>query len=90
MGRVDIEALLDRVDINEIIDKVDIDGLVERTEIGSLIVRSTSGVATEALDAVRSTVRWASTRRSLASSTASFGARPVRSVRDCPRPTRPA
>ena len=53
MGRIDIEAMLDRVDMNEIIQKVDIDGLVERTEIGSLIVRSTSGVATEALDAVR-------------------------------------
>ena len=53
IGRVDIEAMLDRVDMNEIIQKVDIDGLVERTEIGSLIVRSTSGVATEALDAVR-------------------------------------
>ena len=45
--------MLDRVDMNEIIEKVDIDGLVERTEIGSLIVRSTSGVATEALDAAR-------------------------------------
>jgi len=54
IGRVDIEAVLDRVDMNEIIQKVDIDGLVERTEIGSLVVRSTSGVATEALDAVRS------------------------------------
>ena len=54
MARVDIEGMLDRVDMNEIIQKVDIDGLVERTEIGSLIVRSTSGVATEALDAVRS------------------------------------
>ncbi len=53
MGRIDIEAMLERVDMNEIIEKVDIDGLVERTEIGSLIVRSTSGVATEALDAVR-------------------------------------
>jgi hypothetical protein len=52
--RVDIEAVLDRVDLNEIMEKVDIDGIVERTEIGSLVVRSTSGVATEALDAVRS------------------------------------
>ncbi len=54
VGRVDVEAILDRVDINEIVDKIDIDGIVERTEIGSLVVRSTSGMATEALDAVRS------------------------------------
>jgi hypothetical protein len=54
IGRVDVEAILDRVDINEIVNKVDIDGIVERTEIGSLVVRSTSGMATEALDAVRS------------------------------------
>jgi hypothetical protein len=54
ISRVDIEAVLDRVDINDLMGKVDIDGIVERTEIGSLVVRSTSGVATEALDAVRS------------------------------------
>jgi hypothetical protein len=52
--RVDIEAVLDRVDLNAVMEKIDIDGIVERTEIGSLVVRSTSGVATEALDAVRS------------------------------------
>jgi hypothetical protein len=54
VARVDIEAVLERVDVNELMSKVDIDGIVERTEVGSLIVRSTSGVATEALDAVRS------------------------------------
>jgi hypothetical protein len=54
IGRVDVEALLDRIDMNEIVEKIDIDGIVERTEIGSLVVRSTSGVATVALDAVRS------------------------------------
>jgi hypothetical protein len=54
MGRVDIEALLNRVDINKMMETIDVDGIVERTEIGSLVVRSTSGVATEALDAVRS------------------------------------
>jgi hypothetical protein len=52
--RVDIEAVIDRVDLNAVMEKIDIDGIVERTEIGSLVVRSTSGVATEALDAVRS------------------------------------
>jgi hypothetical protein len=54
MARVDIEAMLGRVDINQMMETIDIDGIVERTELGSLVVRSTSGVATEALDAVRS------------------------------------
>ncbi len=54
MGRVDVEALLNRIDINQVMEQVDLDGIVERTEIGSLVVRSTSGVATQALDGVRS------------------------------------
>jgi hypothetical protein len=54
VGRVDVEALIERVDVNELMEQVDVDGIVERTELGSLVVRSTSGVATEALDAVRS------------------------------------
>jgi len=54
VGRVDVEAILARVDVNELVNQVDIDGIVERTEIGSLVIRSTSGMAAEALDAVRS------------------------------------
>jgi hypothetical protein len=54
VSRIDVEAVLDRIDLNELMSKIDIDDIVERTEIGSLVVRSTSGVATEALDAVRS------------------------------------
>ena len=53
LNRVDINAMLERVDLNELMNKVDIDDLVARTEMGSLIVQSTSGVASEALDAVR-------------------------------------
>jgi hypothetical protein len=54
MSRVDVEALLGRIDINQLVDQVDLDGIVERTEIGSLVVRSTSGIASEVLDTVRS------------------------------------
>jgi hypothetical protein len=54
ISRVDVAAIIDRVDLNELVSKIDIDDVVERTEIGSLVVRSTSGVATEALDSVRS------------------------------------
>ena len=33
--------------------QVDIDGIVEQTEIGTIVARSTSGFASEALDAAR-------------------------------------
>jgi len=52
--RVDIDALLTRVDVNGIVDRMDIDSLVQNTELGGLIAKSTSGVASSALDAVRS------------------------------------
>jgi hypothetical protein len=52
--RVDVERLVEQVDVQKIIDRVDIDALVEHTEIGTIIAKSTSGVASEALDLVRS------------------------------------
>jgi hypothetical protein len=63
LERVDINALVERVDMNqlienvdfeEILDKIDIDALIEHTEIGTIVAKSTSGVATEVLDVVRS------------------------------------
>jgi hypothetical protein len=51
--RVDVEKLVEGVDVQKIIDRIDIDALVEHTELGTIIARSTSGVASEALDAVR-------------------------------------
>ena len=54
VSRVDVEAIIDRVDIDGIISRVDIDSLVEKTELGTIIAHSTSGVASEALDLVRS------------------------------------
>jgi hypothetical protein len=54
MQNVDLNSLMDNVDIAALLEKVDIDSIMARTEMGSLIVRSTSGVAGEALDVVRS------------------------------------
>lgn len=53
IDRVDIQHILDKLDLNEVIARVDVDSLLRETELGAIIARSTSGVATEALDAVR-------------------------------------
>jgi hypothetical protein len=53
IDRVDIQHILDKLDLNEVIARVDVDSLLKETELGAIIARSTSGVATEALDAVR-------------------------------------
>ena len=53
MSRVDVNALLDRIDLNALMARVDVDALVQRTEIGGIIARSTTGLAGDALDAVR-------------------------------------
>lgn len=53
VARVDIDAILDRIDLNAVIDRVDIDKLLQETEMGAIIASSTTGVASEALDAVR-------------------------------------
>lgn len=54
LAQVDMNALLAQVDLDALMESIDLDGLLARTEMGSLIVRSTSGVASEALDVVRS------------------------------------
>jgi hypothetical protein len=46
--------VLAAVDVNALVQRIDTDALVANTELGSLVARSTSGVASEALDAVRS------------------------------------
>ena len=45
---------MDRVDVNEIVERVDVEALVEQTDLGAVIAASTSGIAGEMLDAVRS------------------------------------
>ncbi len=54
LGSVDLNALLSGIDINALMDRLDMDALVANTELGGIIARSTSGVASEALDVVRS------------------------------------
>ncbi len=52
--RIDIDALVGRIDVNEVVQRVDVDAVVEETAMGSIVARSTSGFASEALDAARS------------------------------------
>ena len=52
--RVDVDRIVSRVDVNAIVQRVDIDSLMTETELGSIIAQSTSGVASQALDSVRS------------------------------------
>jgi len=42
------------VDVNAVVQRVDIDAIVEETELGTIVAKSTTGFATEAVDAARS------------------------------------
>ena len=54
LSRVDLNALLENVDLNALIARIDVEALVEQTDFGEIIAKQTSGVASNALDAVRS------------------------------------
>ena len=54
IGKLDLDALLAELDMNAVVERIDVDALVANTEMGGIIARSTSGIASEALDAVRS------------------------------------
>ena len=54
LDRVDVRALLDRADLNDLLRRVDMDALVRETDLGAVMARSSGGIATEALDAIRS------------------------------------
>jgi hypothetical protein len=54
LDRVDLDRLLGLVDVNVVVARIDIDALVEQTDLGAVIARSSSGVASDALDVVRS------------------------------------
>jgi hypothetical protein len=54
LEEVDVDAVLDRIDINDVVARIDMEKLVEQTDLGAIIARSTGGIATEALDTVRS------------------------------------
>ncbi len=53
VDRIDVGAIVDRVDVNEVVQRVDVDSVVEKTELGTIVARSTTGFASEALDAAR-------------------------------------
>jgi hypothetical protein len=54
LDRVDVNELLERVDLNSVAARIDVDALAEQTDLGAVIARSSSSVASDALDAVRS------------------------------------
>lgn len=54
LDQVDIDRLLERVDVNSIATSIDVDALVEQTDLGSVIARSSSSIASNAIDVVRS------------------------------------
>ena len=54
LDRIDLDRLLERIDLNDIVKRIDVDALVEQTDLGAIIAASSSGVASDVLDAVRS------------------------------------
>ena len=42
------------MDLNDLVRRIDFDALVEQTDLGAVIAASSGGVASEALDVVRS------------------------------------
>ena len=54
LDRIDLDGLVGRMDLNSIVQRIDVDALVEQTDLGAVIARSSSGVASDALDLVRS------------------------------------
>jgi hypothetical protein len=54
LDRIDLDRLVGRMDLNSVVERIDIDALVEQTDLGAVIARSSSGVASDALDVVRS------------------------------------
>ena len=54
LDRVDLDRLLGRMDLNDIVKHIDVNALVEQTDLGAVIARSSSGVASDVLDVVRS------------------------------------
>jgi hypothetical protein len=54
LDRIDLDRLVARMDLNDIVKHIDVDALIEQTDLGAVIARSSSGVASDALDVVRS------------------------------------
>lgn len=54
LEQVDLNALLEQLDLNALIQRIDVETLVTQTDFGEIIAKQTSGIASNALDAVRS------------------------------------
>ena len=54
LDRIDLDRLLGRMDLNDLVKRIDVDTLVEQTDLGAVIAASSSGVAGDVLDVVRS------------------------------------
>lgn len=54
VARVDMQALLNQVDVNDLVARLDMDALVKRARIEEIVARSSSTIAGEGVDAVRS------------------------------------
>ncbi len=54
LDRIDLDRLLERVDLNDLVKHIDVDALVEQTDLGAIIAASSSGVAGDVLNVVRS------------------------------------
>jgi hypothetical protein len=54
LDRIDLDALLERIDLNDLVKHIDVEALVEQTDLGAVIAASSSGIAGEVLDVVRS------------------------------------
>ncbi len=54
LDRIDLDRLLARMDLNDIVQRIDIGALAGQTDLGAVIARSSSGVASDVLDVVRS------------------------------------
>lgn len=54
LARVDVDAVADRIDVNSIAQRIDLDALALHTDLGAMIARSSGGVASGALDVLRS------------------------------------
>ena len=54
LDRIDLDRLLGQVDLNDIVKRIDVDALIEQTDLGAVIAASSSGVAGDVLDVVRS------------------------------------
>lgn len=53
LDRVDIDRLLNRINVERLIERVPIEVLVERSNIKRIVAQSTSGILSQALDAIR-------------------------------------